>query len=393
MTTRWQAEYELNSRWLMITTASWPNTSSTTGHHEMRYHWVGLCLLALSIVSNVHADDKLISRIAFGACAKQDQPQPIWEAVVATKPELFIFLGDNIYGDTEDMKVLWEKYQLLANQPGFRKLKLTCPVLGTWDDHDLGANDAGVEYPKKKESQQLFLDFFDVPKDDPRRTREGVYSSHLFGPTGKRVQIILLDARYFRSPLKTGFKPGEPGDGYRGKYAPNTDPGVTVLGETQWKWLEEQLLIPAEVRVIGSGVQVVPDEHGSEIWGNFPAERERLFRLIHKTKATGVVIVSGDRHLSEISRLPADHPLGVGYPLFDITSSSLNAPSGNFTKSKVRFANEINSYRVGLTYFDTNFGSIHIDWSQPDPLLRLQVREEQGDVVLQQRIKLSQLRP
>ena len=164
-----------------------------------------------------------------------------------------------------------------------------------------------------------------------------------------------------------------------------------MLGETQWRWLAEQLKVPAELRLIGSGIQVIADEHGSEMWGNFPRERHRLFRLIRETKANGVVFLSGDRHLAEISRLRSDHADGIGYPLFDVTSSSLNVPSGNFTKSKVRFANEINSYRVGLTYFDTNFGTVLIDWDQPDPVVRLQVREEQGGVVLQQRLKLSQL--
>jgi len=341
----------------------------------------------------VAAEPPVVSRIAFGSCVNQDKPQPIWDAVVDTKPQHFVFLGDNIYADTEDMEVMKAKYALLGKQPGYIKLKATCPIHATWDDHDYGANDGGAEYPKKKESQQVFLDFFEVPKDDPRRTREGVYSSTVFGPTGKRVQLILLDVRYFRSPLKTGFKPGEPGEGYRGKYAPNTDKDATVLGDAQWKWLAEQLKVPAELRLIGSGVQVVPDEHGSEFWGNFPLERKRLFRLIKETGANGVVILSGDRHLSEISRLPADHPNGVGYPLFDICSSSLNAPSGNMTKSGVRFANEVNSYRVGLTYFDVNFGTVLIDWEPADPVLRLQVREEKGDVVLQQRLTLSQLKP
>ena len=122
----------------------------------------------------------------------------------------------------------------------------------------------------KKASQQVFLDFFEVPKADPRRSREGVYSARVFGPPGKRVQLILLDARYFRSPLKTGFQPGEPGEGSRGKYAPNADKDATVLGEAEWAWLAEQLRVPAEPRLIGSGVQVVPDEHGPEMWGNFP---------------------------------------------------------------------------------------------------------------------------
>lgn len=350
-----------------------------------------LFLFAIGLGTVAPAEEPL-SRLAFGSCAKQDKPQPIWEAVIETKPERFVFLGDNIYGDTEDMDVLRAKYALLGEQPGYKKLKAICPVLATWDDHDYGANDVGAEYPKRRESQQVFLDFFDVGKDDPRRKQEGVYSSHLFGPAGQRVQLILLDARYFRSPLVKGFKPGEPGDGFRGVYLPNQDPAATVLGEAQWKWLEGELKRPAELRLIGSGVQIIADEHGSEMWGNFPLERRRLFRLIRDTKAEGVVFLSGDRHLAEIARLPGDHKDGVGYPLFDVTSSSLNAPSGNLTKSGVRFANEINSYRVGLTYFDVNFGCVQIDWPQPDPLVRLQVREEQGTVVLQQRVRLSELR-
>ena len=352
-------------------------------------------IVAVLLVPSVAAaaDPPVVSRIAFGSCAKQDKPQPIWDAVIDTKPQHFVFLGDNIYADTEDMEVMKAKYALLGKHTGYIKLKATCPVHATWDDHDYGGNDAGAEYPKKKESQKVFLDFFGAPKDDPRWSREGVYSAQVFGPPGKRVQLILLDARYFRSPLKIGFKPGEPGDGFRGKYAPNTDQDATVLGEAQWKWLEEQLKVPAELRLIGSGVQVVPDEHGSEMWGNFPLERKRLFKLVKNTGANGVVFLTGDRHLAEISRLPADHTDGVGYTLFDVCSSSLNTPSGNFTKTKVRFANEINSYRVGLTYFDINFGTVLIDWEQPDPVVRLQVREESGQVVLQQRVSLLQLRP
>ncbi len=354
------------------------------------------CLLLVTVVLaaslSAAPPEAPVSRLGFGSCARQDKPQPIWDAVLEMKPEHFVLLGDNIYADTLDMDVMRAKYALLGQQPGFVQLRKTCPIHATWDDHDYGVNDAGAENPKRKEVQQVFLDFFGAPKDDPRRSREGVYSAQVFGPEGKRVQLILLDARYFRGPLKKGFIPGEPGDGFRGKYAPNEDADATVLGEAQWKWLAEQLKVPAEVRLIGSGVQVVADEHGSEMWGNFPRERRRLFRLIRDSGANGVVILSGDRHLAEIARLPADHPDGVGYPLFDITSSSLNTPSGNFTKAGARFANEVNSYRVGLTYFEVNFGTVLIDWEPADPVLRLQVRDEKGGVVLQQRLKLSQLR-
>lgn len=374
----------------------WRVNCRTTGRLTLGF-WTLLlpAVFSLSLVPGrtlaEESEESVVSRIAFGSCARQDRPQPIWEAIVETRPELFLFLGDNIYADTEDMEVMRAKYAQLAAQPGFQKLRETCPILATWDDHDYGENDAGAEYPKKRESQQVFLDFFGVPRDSPRRAREGVYHSEVFGPEGKRVQVILLDGRFHRSPLKTGYEPSERNEGYRGRYRPNEDAEATMLGAEQWEWLEQQLREPADLRLIGSGVQVIPDEHGSETWGNFPLERQRLFRLIRETGAEGVVLLSGDRHLAEISRLKADDPIGVGYPLFDVTSSSLNQPSGNMTKAGTRFANEINSHRVGLTYFETNFGLITIDWEAADPVVRLQVRDEQGDVVLQQRFGLSEL--
>lgn len=354
---------------------------------------ITITLVTLTSGKFLQADDAPVTRIAFGSCVRQDLPQPIWDTIADNDPELFIFLGDNIYGDTEDMNLLRAKYQMLADQPGYQKLKAKSKILGTWDDHDYGANDAGIEYPKKRESQQIFLDFFDVPTDSPRRKREGIYHAQVFGPVGKRVQIILLDARYHRSPLKTDYQPSERNEGYRGKYSPNDDPDATVLGEEQWRWLAEQLKTPAELRLICSGVQVLADEHGSEMWGNFPRERQRLLGLLRDSGAGGAILLSGDRHLAEIARLSVDQPDSIGYPLFDITSSSLNHPSGNFTKAGTRFANEINSYRVGLTYFEVNFGMVRIDWDQPDPVVRMQVRDATGDVVLQQRVSLGQLQP
>ena len=358
--------------------------------------WLPCLAATITIFSYIEApirraDGQTLTRIAFGSCCKQNQPAPIWDAVVESKPELFLMIGDNIYGDTEDMDVLWEKYQMLGNQLGFQRLRKTCPILATWDDHDYGKNDSGHEYIKKGESQQLFLDFFGVAKDSPLRTREGVYSAHIFGSPGQRVQVVLLDTRYFRSPLNRSHRKVEPGEGYRGIYRPVNDPDSTILGEAQWKWLEQQLEQPAEIRIIASSIQVLPNEHGWEMWGNFPHERQRLFQVIQRSNANGVLFISGDRHLAEQMRIEPSES-GVGYPLLEATSSSLNQPSGNFTKAGTRFANELNRYRQGLTYFDTNFGMIHLDWAQPDPVVRLQVCDAKGAVVLQQRFTLSTLR-
>jgi alkaline phosphatase D len=176
--------------------------------------FTNLCILPVWLIAFAAAakEPQPISRIAFGSCVQQGRPQPIWEAINEQKPQLFLFLGDNIYADTLDIDVLKAKYAQLGREPGYIKLRQACPILATWDDHDYGKDDAGAEYPKKKESQQVFLDFFGDPPDGLRRKREGVYGAYIFGPEHKRVQILLLDTRYFRSPLIQAKKPrGEPG--------------------------------------------------------------------------------------------------------------------------------------------------------------------------------------
>ncbi len=341
-----------------------------------------LCrFLQLCLVWNCHlvatAEETEISRIAFGSCVHQDHPQPIWTAVCASQPDLFVFMGDNIYGDTEDMAVLQAKYDRLAANPGFRQLRGFCPIIGTWDDHDYGENDAGTEYPRKRESQKVMLDFFQVPQEDPRRNRPGVYRALEYGPPDKQVQVILLDTRYFRSSLGNRvWMESLQNVGY----LPNKAPGATILGEDQWRWLEAKLKEPARIRVIVSSIQILPKDHGYEKWANFPQERQRLLDLIRQTQAEGVVFFSGDRHRAEISRLPGEW---VGYPLYELTSSGL---------TQVVEGTEPNQYRLGSNFAGQNFGMLVVDWKEPEPVLTLEVRDVNGRTVLAETMGLGELR-
>lgn len=315
--------------------------------------------------------------IGFGSCANQNGPQDFWAPILAFEPEVFIFAGDNIYADTRDMDVMRAKYGRLAGQPGFQALKSRARILATWDDHDYGENDAGAEYPMKEESERIFLDFFEVPADHPRRQRPGIYDAGIFGPDGKRVQVILLDARYFRGPLKTVEKRVRG----QGKYLPQDDDSVTMLGDAQWAWLLEQLREPAEIRFIVSGVQVLARDHAWESWYNLPHERERLFDVIRSSGAEGVIILSGDRHHAELSRKDD----AIGYPLFDLTASGLNQAHHGAVK-------EDNRYRVGEVYDRHHFGAIRIDWDADDPVITLQIRGLNNEPAMEERIPLSRLR-
>ena len=318
----------------------------------------------------------VVETIAFGSCAHQSRSQDFWDPILRSKPDLFIFDGDNIYSDTYDMNLMRRKYAQLAVQPGFKELKVTCPILSTWDDHDFGLNDSGGEFPEKKEVQKNFLDFWEVPKSSPRRKQEGVYNSAIFGPKGKRVQVIMLDLRYFRSPLKMLAMRKPNG----GRYKANYDKDATLMGEKQWKWLEEQLMKPADIRILGSSIQVVAQDHNWEKWMNFPNERARLFNLIKKTHAEGLIVVSGDRHQAELSKMDAP----FGYPLYDITSSGLNMARGEAVY-------EPNRYRMGDVYFFNNFGLIKIDWKE-DPVITLEALDVKGKVQITTTFKLSTLR-
>ena len=290
-----------------------------------------------------------LTRVAFGSCADQGERQPIWEAILAYRPELFIFAGDNVYGDvgSGELAELRQAYATAREIPGMNRVRASVPHLATWDDHDYGANDGGADFPWKRESQRLFADFWELAPDDPRRTREGVHHAATFGPAGRRVQVILLDTRYFRSPLTPTDQRGAPG---RERYVPDDDPAKTMLGAGQWQWLEERLAEPAQIRLIVSSIQVLAEGHGWERWGNLPRERRRLFDLIADTKAEGVVFLSGDRHVGALYEEKAD----VAYPLLEITSSGIN----KFFAA----ASEPGPNRLGALYPLPNFGIVDIDW-------------------------------
>lgn len=318
-----------------------------------------------------------LTRIAFGSCAEQRRPQPIWEAVLAYRPDLFIFGGDNVYGDfnSADAAGLLSAYDNAGTIEGYNRLLRTVPHVATWDDHDYGLNDGGADFPYKAQSKEAFLRFWRAPAGDVRRTREGIYDAHIIGPPGMRVQVILLDTRWFRSPLKPTDQRGAPG---KERYLPDPDPAKTMLGKAQWQWLADELRKPAEVRLLVSTIQMLAEGHGWERWGNFPLERQKLFDTIREARAEGVVLLSGDRHLGALYR---ETPAGC-YALHEMTSSGLN--------QAFWAANEPGPNRIGAIYPMANFGTIEIDWWERT--LTLSLRDLGGDVRRRFALNASDLR-
>ncbi len=275
--------------------------------------------------------------IAFGSCNRQNMPQPMWKVIEKQNPDVWVWLGDNIYGDSNDTSVLRAKYNLQLNQSDYKKFKDSdVKIIGTWDDHDFGRNDAGKNYPYKKESQQLALDFLGEEKQSARRNQEGIYAAYNYTVGDKKVKVLLLDARYHRDTL---YKDANK------KYILNTT--GDILGEAQWKWLKEELEnSDADVHILGSGIQMISEEHPYEKWANFPAARKKLFDMLSASKLKSVFLISGDRHIGEFSKIQLN---GIKNPVFDITSSGLTHSATNNT-------GEANKYRVGPLVNKKHFG-------------------------------------
>lgn len=337
-----------------------------------------------SALAQSHPPPKsVLTRVAFGSCANQELPQPIWSSIRAYHPELFIFGGDNIYGNIragkrveDDDKILdaiASAYAEASKIEEFQRFRKDIPHLAVWDDNDFGKNDGGADFVHREASQNLFLDFWQISKDDPRRSRQGLFHAITIGPPGKRVQVILLDTRFFRSPLK----PAEKQVSGRGRYVPDPTPEKTMLGDTQWAWLADRLREPADLRLVVSSIQVLAQGHGYERWGNLPLELKRLKDLIKDTSAERVVLLSGDRHFGGIYRSSDQVP----YPLYEMTSSGL-------THSFLA-ADEADDARLGPLYGGLNFGTVDIDWWAGS--LTLSVRSPNGEPVRRQRIEFKEI--
>ena len=294
-----------------------------------------------------------VQTIAFGSCSVQDKVDAqLWKEVIAEDPSLWIWLGDNIYADTEDMEKMKADYDLQKSHPDYQTLLGKMDVIGTWDDHDLGANDLGSEYPKKDESRDLLFDFLDVPKDNEAWNRKGAYQAYSYEINQKKLKVILLDVRYFRDSLKWTYDP---------KTAQVNEDGA-VLGEAQWDWLANELEDKtADMFLVGTGIQVLTKDHRFEKWANFPKERTRLLDLVTEKVKVPLAFLSGDRHISEVSKLELE---GYKFPLYDITSSSLTNPWGEESQ-------EVNSLRVGVIMFPVNFAVMDIDWTGDQPSIQL----------------------
>lgn len=304
--------------------------------------------------------DALVSRIAFGSCNRSTSPQTHWPVIANANPDLWIWMGDVVYGRDYDADHLQERFAAQYSDPAYTAFRNAHVIVGTWDDHDYGINNAHADHPYKADAQRWMLDFLDEPEASPRRKQDGIYTHYRFGPQGKDLRVILLDTRYLST------EPGPAGD---------------LLGERQWSWLQEVFEEePSALTIIVSSIQFLPIDQRYEKWVNYPVSRTRMLDLIREHGVPGVIFISGDRHLDEFSLL---NDQTTNYPLYEVTSSGMT----HFYDPK----SEMNRYRVGQRHGGLSFGLIEVDWNRKPVQILLNIVNMDGVAVRSVPVSLDNL--
>jgi len=355
-------------------TISPPALTPQTAQEALRPYYASLDVKLPSAAPNpALASDTVITRFAFGSCVNENRDMRFWDVIAAQKPQAFLLIGDNVYGDTRptngaDIPTLAASYRKLTSRVEFDRFRRSVPMMTAWDDHDYGANDAGGSFAFKEWAEKVYETYWGA--SDEVKSRPGVYESRIVGPQGKRVQFIMLDGRYFRSDLAT-MPYRDPGPSL-GWYIPNMDAKATILGDAQWAWLEQELEKPADLRFIISSTQVITDAHNFEGWTNFPKERDRLYALLANKSVNNAIFLTGDRHSGGFYKTEIP---GLSKPLWDFTSSSLNFAFGKGDGGD----REPDPRRTGGFWGIPNFGQIDIDWNTKKVMMTL--RKDDGSVI------------
>lgn len=350
--------------------------------------WVFLSFLevVMSKLATDFVENFRPSRLLFGSChkLKYDNYDDFWSQILpAQQGDAFLWMGDAIYPPTKEiasLELLESEYQQMKAVAGYASFAESVPIYGTWDDHDYGANDGDYDMPDKEARADLFYDFLGRPRPSGR---PGVYSSVAFTDNNTSVQVTFLDTRWSQDHrcipsiagsslgagiacvlrwLSWGLAPG---------YCPRDAP---MLNEQQWKWLEGQLTLKTDVHVVVSSLQVLTTNAAMEGWGHFPAERDRLIRLL--AQVPNVVLLSGDVHFAEVSDASK---------LLEVTSSGLTHDCS--TPFYGALCQPLLDYFAGQRsnpsnyYIGRNFGSIDFDWEQREYTVNVH-SVETGEVVL-----------
>lgn len=277
----------------------------------------------------------------------------IFTKIFEQKPDLMLWLGDNVYYREPDWATrtgMYHRYSHARSQPELQPLLASTAQYAIWDDHDYGPNDGDGTWIHKEMAWEVFKNFWGNPT---------------FGLPGQKgcttwfqyndVDFFLLDNRYFRTPNFC-----------------ESCPNRSSMGKEQMDWLLASLAASrAPFKIVAVGGQVLTTSDNDETLAHFfPADRDTMLRHIEREKIKGVVFLTGDRHYTELSETTNSN----GDKVWDLTCSALT--SGSYTNPEKR---EKNIYRVAGTVVDVhNFALLKFSGPRKERQLEIKVIDVEG---------------
>jgi len=314
-------------------------------------------------------------RIALGSCAYVNEPlydRPgapygggleIFQSIARMKPDAMLWLGDNVYlreADWYTRTGILARYTHSRGIPELQPLLASTHHYATWDDHDFGPNNSDRSWVHKDKSLEAFKLFWGNPSHGVDG-KPGVTTMFQWGD----VEFFLLDDRYYRTPNDRDST------GHR-----------TYLGEHQLQWIIDALASStAPFKIVAVGGQMMSPAAEFENFANYAEEREALLAAITREKIPGVLFLSGDRHLTELTRLER-----VGtYPLYDITVSPLSASA--FATGKANSASV-----PGTLVNQRNFALLDFSGPRTDRSMKISVHGTDGALLWTRTLAARELR-
>jgi len=274
--------------------------------------------------------------VGFGGGARYNpKHEHIWDTIASFRPIAFLFMGDNIYSDLPKQRNIQRLYYYRRQlRPEFRRMTASTAIYSIWDDHDFGDNDCegGPETFKpawKLPVWKVFTENWVNPYYGGGAKQPGCWYDFNIGD----VDFFMTDGRYYRS-----YENG------------------TMLGPVQKKWLLAKLKASkATFKVIASGTlwTETADKGGKDSWWGVKEEREEILSLIDTEKIGGVILISADRHRTDVYRIKRPN----GYTMYEFETSKLTNNHTHRTRKQALF-----SYNKG-----NYFGMLNFDLTKADP--------------------------
>jgi alkaline phosphatase D len=169
-----------------------------------------------------------------------------------------------------------------------------------------------------------------------------IYRRLSFGPM---LDLIMLDTRHV------------------GRDSMSQETGSrSILGDQQFHWLKNQLIeSQARWRILGNQVlmascKILGRPISEKMWDGFPADRQRLLKVLTENGITNTLVATGDAHLSFAANLEVDgRAAGVEILPSSVTRGNLDEQVKGIlgTIAKGGFAAAVKLFNPHIRYFES----------------------------------------